>query len=253
MIEELKISREDAMTRLTLSRMEKSNALNPALTEALLGAFQAAALDGTRLIVVEGAGKSFCSGFDLSDFDDVSEGDLVYRLIRIETLLQTVFHSPVPTLALAHGRVFGAGADLFCACSQRIVAPGTKFRMPGLAFGIVLGTRRLMARIGPDAAREIQNACRTFDAEEAVEVNFATAGVGQSEWPATVTRAAESAIILPGESSAALFRITAPDTRAEDMAELVRSAGTPGLKDRIRAYREQTLRAAGKAMPAKNR
>src|SRR3546814_4977267 len=96
----------------------------------------------------------------------MSEGDLVLRLIRIETLLQTVWHLPFPTLALARGRVFGAGADLFCACSRRVAEPGTSFRMPGLGFGIVLGTRRLMARVGADAARSIQNETRTFDAAE---------------------------------------------------------------------------------------
>src|SRR3546814_3561918 len=105
----------------------------------------------------------------------MSEGDLVLRLIRIETLLQTVWHLPFPTLALARGRVFGAGADLFCACSRRIAAPDTSFRMPGLGFGIVLGTRRLMARVGADAARSIQNETRTFDAAEALRLGFATA------------------------------------------------------------------------------
>jgi len=247
MADELIISKEGAVTRLRLNRPEKANALSPELVESLLDAFDEARTDATRLMVLEGSGKSFCSGFDLSDFDDVSDGDLVLRLIRIETLLQTVYHAPFPSMALAHGRVFGAGADLFCACNQRIAAPETKFRMPGLAFGIVLGTRRLAARIGFDATRDIQNACRTFDAGEAVEIGFASRIVEQPEWSGVVAHATETAVILPAKSSAALFSLTAPDTRAEDMAELVRSASTPGLKDRIRAYREQTLKAAGKS------
>ena len=46
--------------------------------------------------------------------------------------------------------------------------------MPGLAFGILLGTRRLAARIGADAARRIQNETRAFDAAEAHALGFAS-------------------------------------------------------------------------------
>lgn len=247
MNEILSIAKHGAFTRLTLNRPEKANALAFDLVEALLGALAAAAIDGTRLLALDGAGKSFCSGFDLSDFDDLSDGDLVYRLIRIETLLQAVAHAPFPTMALAHGRVFGAGADLVGACSRRIAAPETKFRMPGLGFGVVLGTRRLAACVGRDAARDIQNECRTFDAEEAAELGFLNQIVEPADWPQIIEAARRAAEVIPIGSSQALFRVTAIDTRAEDMADLVGSASRPGLKDRIRTYREKTLKAAGKA------
>ncbi len=247
MSEELKVARDGAVTRLTLNRPDIANALGPVLTESLLAAVQTAAQDGTRLLVIDGTGKSFCSGFDLSGFDDLSDGDLVLRLLRIETLLQAVYHAPYPTLAMAHGRVFGAGADLFSACSQRVADPGTKFRMPGLAFGIVLGTRRLVARIGQDAARNIQNETRTFDAAEAKRYNFASRIADQSDWPEIVDAAAAPAQTLTVEATAALFTVTAPDSRAQDMADLVRSASLPGLKDRIARYRDDMRRAAGKS------
>ena len=243
----LLVAKHGVCSRLTLNRPEVANALAFELVEALLAAFAVAAGDGIRLLVLDGAGKSFCSGFDLSDFDDLSDGDLVYRLIRIETLLQTVAHAPFPTLALAHGRVFGAGADLVGACSRRIAAPGTKFRMPGLGFGVVLGTRRLAACVGRDAARDIQNECRTFDADEAAEMGFLNQLAEPADWPQIIEAAGQAAEVIPIGSSQALFRVTAADTRAEDMVDLVNSASQPGLKDRIRAYREQTLKAAGKA------
>lgn len=242
----LLIHRENGLTRLTLNRAEKANALSPELTEALLSAFAVAVNDGTRLVLLQGAGKSFCSGFDLSGLEDLGDADLVYRTLRIETLLQAVYHAPFPTLALAHGNVFGAGADLLCSCSRRIADPAAKFRMPGLAFGIVLGTRRLAARIGQDAAREIQNGGRSFDAHEAAANGFVNEVAEQGDWPEIIEQAASAARILPAESTEALFRVTALDTRAEDMAELVASAGRPGLKERIKAYREQTRKAAGK-------
>ena len=245
MTDDLIVTREGPVLRLTLNRPNRANALGPGLVDALIDAFESA--DGVRLAVLEGTGKSFCSGFDLSGFDELRDGDLVLRLIRIETMLQTIHHAPFPTLALAHGRVLGAGADLFAACSGRVAAPDATFRMPGLAFGIVLGTRRLAARIGADATREIQNATRMFDAAEALALGFATERAERSSWPDLVAGHAEAAATLPPESTAALFRATVVDTRALDMADLARSTAAPGLKNRIAEYRERTLRAAGKA------
>lgn len=246
MTSELTVAREGSCARLTLNRPDRANALNPALTEALIDALQTAVGDGARLVVIEGTGKSLCSGFDLSDFDSLSDGDLVLRLLRIEILLQTLHHMPLPTLALAQGRIFGAGADLFCACSRRVAAPDAKFRMPGLAFGVVLGARRLALRVGQDAARDIQNASRTFDATEADRVNFATEIADQAEWPEIVSQATQQSEVIGAGATAALFRATATDTRSVDMADLVHSASVPGLSDRIRAYREEMKRASGK-------
>ena len=240
------VTRNDAVTQLTLNRTDRANALGPDLVEALLEAVTAAATDGTRLLVLQGEGKSFCSGFDLSDLEEVGDSDLVLRLIRIETLLQAVHHAPFPTLALAHGRVFGAGADLFCACSRRVAKPGTAFRMPGLGFGIVLGTRRLVVRVGQDEARRIQNSGLTFDAEEARRLGFATDVAEDDAWSNLIAEEGTAAEHLTPAATAALFRVTAEDTRDADMAEIARTASVPGLKARINAYREQMLKAAGK-------
>lgn len=232
----------DGVTRLTLNRPDKANALSDDMVAGLSDALDTARNDGTRLLVLAAEGKHFCAGFDLSDLQDRSDGDLVLRLIRIEQVLQRLYHMPFPTLALAHGRAMGAGADLFTACSRRIAAPGTRFRMPGLAFGILLGTRRLAARIGADAARMIQNETRSFDATEAHALGFASDVVEDADWPAVVDAAATAANTLAPEATAALFQATAPDTRAADMADLVASAARPGLKARIEAYRDSLKR-----------
>src|SRR3546814_5810429 len=76
--------REGVLTQITLDRPDKRNALNAELVEALIAAVGKAAADGTRLLVLDGAGKSFCAGLDLGGLDEMSEGDLVLRLIRSE-------------------------------------------------------------------------------------------------------------------------------------------------------------------------
>ena len=62
----------------------------------------------------------------------------------------------------------------------------------------------------------------------------------QDTWPALVQAAADAAASLSAEATAALLRVTVPDTREADLAELVRSASVPGLKERLRRYRTQS-------------
>jgi len=238
MSDELLRKHENHVTRLTLNRPHKANALSAALVEALIDAVEYAATDGTRLLILDGAGSHFCAGFDFTDTHAQSEGDLALRFIRIETLLQALYHAPCATLVLAHGRVFGAGADIVASCGMRIAAPGTTFRMPGLRFGVVLGTRRLVHRVGADKAREILSTSRSFDAAEALAAGFLTNIATPEEWPAQIAAAQSAAETLTPAAAAALHRRTVTDSRAEDMAELVRSVSTPGLKERIRKYRE---------------
>lgn len=238
MRDELLLQRERVLTRLTLNRPDKANALSASLVEALIDAVERAHADGTRLLVLDGAGKHFCAGFDFTDYQNQSEGDLALRFIRIETLLQMLYHAPFETLALAHGRNFGAGADLVAVCSVRIAAPGTTFRMPGLRFGVVLGTQRLAQRIGDDHARRLLAETMTFDADHAQQIGFIGDIISPDEWSAHVQKVQGHSEALAPAAAAALHRQTTRDTRADDMAVLARSVSTPGLKQRIQHYRE---------------
>ena len=117
----LRSSHTDGVTTLTLARLERGNALGPDLVETLLAAVQAASNDDTvHTLLLRGEGRHFCTGLDLSDLDQCRDGDLLQRLVRIETLLAAVWHAPVRTVALAQGRTWGAGADLFAACEVRL-------------------------------------------------------------------------------------------------------------------------------------
>lgn len=238
MSEELQIEKTAAVTTLTLNRPEKANALDAALVDALAAAVAAAHHDGTRLVVLKGNGRNFCAGFDFGGFEEASEGDLLLRFARIETLLQAVYHAPFATLALAQGKNFGAGVDLVLACGTRIAAPEAQFRMPGLKFGLQLGTRRLAARIGGDAARALLASSKTFSAEEGLRIGFLGEIAAREAWPALIARAAAEALKLSPAAAARLHAATVADSRAEDLADLVRSAIEPGLKERIREYRK---------------
>jgi enoyl-CoA hydratase/carnithine racemase len=240
MSDELIRKHEGHVTRLTLNRPHKANALCATLVEALIDSVDYACTDGTRLLILEGSGSHFCAGFDFTDYQNLTDGELALRFLRIEVLLQSVYHAPCETLALAHGRTFGAGADLIASCGMRVATPEAAFRMPGLRFGVVLGTRRFASRVGADRAREILGNSRVFEAEEALATGFLTRIAARDEWDRVVASARANCERLTPAAAQALHRHTIRDTRAEDMAALARSVSTPGLKERIRSFRDES-------------
>lgn len=230
------VRHEEDCSHITLQRPEKMNALSGDLVEALIAAVDAAHARGSQAIVFQGQGRNFSAGFDFGGYDEQSEGDLLLRFVRLEQLLQKVAASPALTLALAHGRNFGAGVDLFGACRLRVAAPDASFRMPGLKFGLVLGTRRFAALVGARTAHDVLLHTRAFSAEAALEMGFATRLAQPEQWDSVAAAALASARELDAATRARLHAVLGGRESDADLADLVRSAAAPGLKDRIRAY-----------------
>lgn len=229
------VSHKDGVTRIALNRPEKRNALSAEAVEELLIAVQEAQ-SGTRLLILSGCGKSFCAGFDFSDLDAQSDGDLALRFIRIEQLLQAVHEAPFMTMALGHGACFGAGADLFAVCRKRIAAPGTKFRMPGLQFGVVLGTRRFASLVGERPARSILEDSSVFSTDLAEQIGLVDQQAEPDAWDGLIEIASRSSQSLSAMSQRALLRETSCPSADQDLAALVRSVSQPGLQSRIRKF-----------------
>ena len=232
------IRRDGPVTELVLNRPDKANALSAELVEMLIDAVSAASQDGTRLLVLRGEGKAFCGGFDFGDLDGQSDGDLALRLIRVEILLQEIHHAPMATMAFCHGGAFGAGADIVCACDSAVAATGTKFRMPGLRFGIALGTRRLAERIGTQRALDILTGSRVFEADEAKAIGLVREIADPGDWSTLIAQARDHER-LNLAAKALLKSCAKRDMRAEDLAALARSASMPGLKARVAAFRSE--------------
>jgi enoyl-CoA hydratase/carnithine racemase len=232
---DVRIERDGATLLLELDCPEKANALTADAVEAMLDALSGSAAQGLSLAVFSGRGRNFSSGFDIGGVAQATDGDLLFRMVRIETLLQAVHHAPFVTLGLAHGNVVGAGSDLLCACSLRVAAPESTFLMPGWRFGVALGTRRLMQRIGVERARHWLMESRRIDADRAVEWGFVDRVAKRAAWPEVRRDAERLASTLPHASMVELHGI-GPDTRADDMATLVRTAGRPGLQQRMLDY-----------------
>lgn len=220
-----------------LDRPEKGNALSAPAVDALRAAIDAAVADpATHTLVLRGRGRHFCTGFDLSGLEGESDATLRARFIALEELLQAVWHAPVRTIAIATGRAWGAGADLFASCDVRACTPEATLRFPGTAFGIVLGTRRLAELIGWDRARPLVTEGVTHDAAAALASGLATDRVEGDIEAWLALRCAPP--VAERVTLAAIREATRPDHRAADLASLDRSASRPGLVQRIDHYRK---------------
>lgn len=241
---EILIHEAGGCVNVTLQRSDRGNALSDSLVASLCEVMQRCTLDGARVLVLTGEGKSFCSGFDFTGIENMSDGDIACRLLRIEFLLQAIHHAPFPTLCFAHGNVVGAGVDIVAACTRRICDPKTTFRMPGLAFGVVLGTRRFLGLVGTNSGFDILSNVRSFDAAEARTIGFVEALVERERWPEYIASSHLNSGTLPGESMVALRKAMPANTNAVDVLELARSVTRPGLRDRMIAYRAQVKAVA---------
>ena len=107
--------------------------------------------------------------------------------------------------------------------------------MPGLRFGLVLGTRRLAASIGTFNARKLLEASQTLDAQEALKLGVATDISQEEYWSEIVNEATNEACALPNSSHRIMLQRTGAGSIEDDtdMAVLVGSAAVPGLKERI--------------------
>lgn len=242
--ESLGVRLDNGVMHLELRRADKGNALSAGMVAALTAALQQASEATPRLLVISGAGKHFCTGFDLSALDQESDDSLLARFARVELMLQAIHAAPFPTLALAHGRVMGAGADLFCACSERWIVDDASFAFPGAAFGLVLGTGRLADMVGARSARAWVQGGVQFNAESALDAGLATHRLPPSELDKALAARCALAGRLDDQTQSHITqaldgarrpRGTAGD--ALDLARLLASAARPGLKQRISAYR----------------
>ncbi len=235
--------------RLQLNRPDKGNALSRELVQALDEAIQRCTERGASLLVIEGAGRHFCTGFDLSGIAEETDDSLLARFTRIELMLQRLARAPFCTVALAQGRVMGAGADIFAACAVRLVQGEASFAFPGASgFGLVLGSRRLAALVGPAMALRLITTGCTLGTADAVAAGLVTEQLADaaSAGAAVDAAAARSADTALYRQLQAATQGDAAHDDARDLELLVRSAARPGLQARVAAYLERSAAARKK-------
>jgi enoyl-CoA hydratase/carnithine racemase len=162
-----------AVRILTMNRPDKRNALNQALTEALLEALRSADTDdGVRSIVLTGAGPAFCAGADLSEFKDLTpdNASLVEKRAELTMTLQGIFmRLSKPVVTAINGAAMGGGAGLALGGDVAVMASTAKLGYPEVKHGIVAAVvlANLVRNVGRKAAFELVATGEPIDATRA--------------------------------------------------------------------------------------
>ncbi len=175
---------------ITLNRPEKRNALNLALWNAVDAAVSLAREDTeARVVLLRGAGKSFCAGLDLSPDNEIistitgqpsaTQKMNFYKSVKhIQAIHNRLESLPQPTIGLIHGHCLGAGLELALCCDIRLCSAESVFALPEARLAIITdvgGLQRLPKVVGPGHAREIAFRGHRFDAEHARAINLVNA------------------------------------------------------------------------------
>lgn len=164
---------EDSIATITLNRPEKRNALNDALITALKEALLKAESDhSVRAVVINGAGKDFCSGADLSAIQKIAESDVLENLADAENLMNLFLllrRLRLPVIAAVKGRALAGGCGLASACDIVLAARSARFGYPEVKIGFVpaMVTAILRRNVSEKRAFELITQGFDFSAEEA--------------------------------------------------------------------------------------
>jgi enoyl-CoA hydratase len=145
--------------RLTLNRPKRLNALNGELVDALSRALaEAADDDGVSVLVLRGAGRAFCAGYDLEE--DAGQGPMDsagwYReLERSAARMLELIDHPKPIIAQVHSYCLAGGTDLMLACDLCVCSDDAFFGYPDVRFGSGVVTMLLPWVVGARKAKEL--------------------------------------------------------------------------------------------------
>ena len=139
MANEVLTSRDGAVLTITLNRPDVYNAFNLALHQGLAAGLEEAADGDVRAVVITGAGRGFCSGQDLKEFQEIpADGGIRQRLEETyHPNIRAIRALEKPVLAAVNGACAGAGLSLACACDVRVASEAASF-VPGfIGIGLV--------------------------------------------------------------------------------------------------------------------
>ncbi|MFC1857363.1 enoyl-CoA hydratase/isomerase family protein [Thermodesulfobacteriota bacterium] len=180
--ETIETLKSDHIATITLNRPERRNAITDQMGRELLEALDSFDRDdGVRVIVLTGAGTSFCAGADLSKKEiggrmepDFEAGRQMYRRI-FQAITQKIFDNNKPVIAMLNGPAVATGFDMAMACDIRIGCEHTRLRVRFTSIGGITapgGSWLLVHTLGLPKAAELVFADEFVQAEEARELGL---------------------------------------------------------------------------------
>lgn len=177
----------DGVATVTMNRPEKRNAVNRKMFQELQDCFEGIAADPeVRAFVLTGSGEHFCSGADLSDFENVpkSAPQMLSRMDEIHQVMRAIAYCPKPGLAAVRGYAAGGGANLALSCDLVVMTTDARFAELFVKRGLVVdmgGTFFLPRAIGLHRAKELALLGDDLSAADALGYGLANRVVDSEE------------------------------------------------------------------------
>jgi len=201
------VEHDGPVTWLTLNRPDRLNALSDDLLTQLGEALDATVTTDARVVVIRGAGRAFCVGYDIAP-DSAEVGYAAERtpvqdrdrLLGNIELFTRIWRHPQPVIAAVHGHCVAGGAQLASMCDITIVAEDANIMTsPALALGGGYLSPLWVHRVGGQRAKLMSmDAGRRITGSTAVEWGWAAEAVPASELHTFVRRTAHSIARTPG-------------------------------------------------------
>ena len=228
----------DGVAYITLNRPEVSNAVDLDCARLFGDVVSRVTTDGPRVVLIDGRGKCFCAGGDVSSM--VTAPDRTSYLHELASTLEAGLRGlselPVPVVAAVHGAVAGAGLAVVLNCDVVIAARSTKFLMAYSGVGLTpdCGVSYLLPRaVGQQRALELALTGRTLSADEAMAwglvAQVAQDGDVLRRAGEVVTQIAHAATSALGEAKRLIrssWESTRSDSALDETATIARAVGT---------------------------
>jgi methylglutaconyl-CoA hydratase len=175
---------------ITLDSPENRNALSARLLEGLTLALEAAvADDAVRVVVLTGAGNTFCAGADLQD----PPGNAPGQRFGFPTILQTIVTCAKPVVVRINGHVRAGGMGLVAACDIAVAPDDATFAFSEVRIGVIPAIIAVVCQpvMAPRAFRRHVITGAVFDAAEAQRCGLITTAVPRGDLDAAIAAAAE--------------------------------------------------------------
>lgn len=190
---------EGRVARITLNRPERLNAIDLAMPAELQAAVQrACADDDVHAIVLSGAGRAFCAGYDLIEFAQTKgenpgvqsmpwEPMLDYRFMHAATeCYMSLWRCEKPTIAKVHGHAVAGGSDIALCCDLVVMAADAKIGYPPARVWGCPTTAMWTYRVGPVHAKRMMLTGDVIDGTEAHRIGLVNEAPPTEQLDATV-------------------------------------------------------------------
>jgi enoyl-CoA hydratase/carnithine racemase len=194
--ETLLVERQNRIAYVTLNRPAALNALSTALRRDLRDFFTAARDDDDiRVAVVTGAGRAFCAGADIKEWQEPTSVIEDREARRRLNFWEAMRHCTFPIIAAINGYALGGGCELAMCCDIRIASDLAQLGLTEVTLGIIPGgggTQRLPRLVGRGKALELILSGKRIEAQEALRLGLVEQVVPQEHLMATVEELAQT-------------------------------------------------------------